>query len=544
MAGLATALEEGRAAYARARWNDAYELLVQADAKSPLDADDIELLARSAYMLGKDDVYVAALERAYRSHFGAGRTGAAVGCTWWIGHNHLFHGRPAHADGWFAVGNRLAESTAEDFVERGYLLCPLWLRQMGSGEWEAGHATAVEAAAIGERFGDADLTWLARDEQSRALVRLGRLGEALRLAGEVLVVAESGALSPVVSGIVFCNTIGFLHEAHQLRQAREWTDALSRWCEGRPQMVAHLGFCLVHRAEILQMHGDLRDALAEARDAAERFNSGALNRIAVARAFYRQGEVHRLQGRLREAGECYGLASAHGWEPVPGLAQLRLAQGDLTAAAAMMRRAATERVEPVHRAAIIPAYVDIMLAGGDLDAARMACDQLDEIVTGLESESLRASADFARGCVAQAEGDYPTALAAARRAWLAWLELDFPYEAARARLLLAQACRAAGDEESARLEASAARDVFADLGASRDLAIANGVLASEPDTALSPREVEVLRLVASGRTNKEIGDALVISPHTVARHLQNIYLKIGVSSRAAATVFALDHDLR
>jgi DNA-binding NarL/FixJ family response regulator len=162
----------------------------------------------------------------------------------------------------------------------------------------------------------------------------------------------------------------------------------------------------------------------------------------------------------------------------------------------------------------------------------------------LESESLRASADFARGCVAQAESDYPTALAAARRAWQGWLELDFPYEAARARMLLAQACTAAGDEESARLEASAARDVFASLGAALDLAIANGVLAAESDTALSPRELEVLRLVASGRTNKEIGDALVISQHTVARHLQNIYLKIGVSSRAAAAVFALDHDLR
>lgn len=146
MAAQVNALEEGRTAYARANWNDAYQLLVEADAKSSLDADDIELLARSAYMLGNDDRYVAELERAYRLHLDAGRTAAAVGCGWWIGHNHLFHGRQAHADGWFAVGDRLAESTAEDFVERGYLLCPVWLRQMGSGEWEAGHATAVEAA--------------------------------------------------------------------------------------------------------------------------------------------------------------------------------------------------------------------------------------------------------------------------------------------------------------------------------------------------------------------------------------------------------------
>lgn len=538
-----TALEEGRAAYARADWNDAYRLLVEADAESSLDADDIELLARSAYMLGKDDAYVVGLERAYRLHSEAGRTAAAVGCTWWIGHNHLFHGRPTRAEGWFAVGNRLAASTAEDFVERGYLLCPVWLRQMSSGEWEAGHATAVDAAAIGERFGDSDLTWLARDDQSRALLRTGRVDEALRLADELLVVAESGVLSPVVCGIVFCNTIGFLHEAHQSRRAREWTDALSRWCDGRPQMVAHLGFCRVHRAEILQMQGDVSRALAEARDASEALNSGALNRIAVGQAYYRQGELHRLQGRTREADECYGLASSHGWEPVPGLAQLRLDQGDVTAAAAMIRRAASERVQPFDRAAIIPAYVDIMLASGDLDAARSACDQLDEIVTGVESETLRASADFARGCLAQAEGDHPTALAAARRAWDGWLELDFPYEAARARVLLAQALKAAGDDETARLEASAARDAFASLGAARDLAMVERILGPEPDVTLSAREVEVLRLVASGRTNKEIGEVLVISEHTVARHLQNAFLKIGVSSRAAAVVFALDHGL-
>lgn len=541
MAGAA-ALQDGRTAFGEQRWEDALRLLSDADRVHPLDGDDLERLGRAAYMLGQDDDYVAAFERAHRTYLDAGRTPAAVRCTWWIGHSHLFRGQRSRAEGWFATGERLMAGWTDDCVERGYLLIPVWLKHMGAGEWTEALATAVIAAEIGERYGDLDLTWLARDDQARALVKLGRLDEAMRLVDELLVTVEAGALSPVVTGIVLCNTVDFSREATELRHAREWTDALTAWCEAGPQMVAHLGLCLVHRAELSHLGGEPGRALEEARRAVENYSAGALNRIALGKAYYCQGEVHRLQGRRRDAEACYQQASRHGYPPDPGTALLRLAEGNHAAAAAMLRRAMLERVEPLQRAALLPAYVTVMIADDDLDAARAASDQLATIAESWRTEALQAAAAGVRAEIALVEGSAGPALESARRAWQTWDELDAPLEAARARLLVAHACRALGDEESARMEAEAAREVFgrldavADLGALEDAFPGSG-------SALSPREVEVLRLVAAGHTNHEIAERLVLSTHTVARHVQNIYAKVGVSSRAAATAYAFDHGL-
>ncbi len=536
------ALEDGRAAYAAERWEDAFRLLSHVDDEIVLDGDDLERLGRAAYMLGRDDLYVAALERAHRTHLDAGRTPAAVRCTWWIGHSHLFRGQPARADGWFATGERLLAGSDEQCVERGYLLIPVWLRQMGAGDWAGGLETARAAAAIGEEYDDLDLAWLARDDQARALVKLGRLGEAMRLVDELLVAVEAGSLSPVVTGIVLCNTVDFAREATELRHAREWTDALTTWCGGRPQMVSHLGLCLVHRAELSHLGGDPAGALEQARRAAETYTAGALNRIALGKAYYCQAEVHRLQGRLREADDCYRQASRHGCPPDPGAALLRLAEGRPDVAAAMIRRAMLERVEPLQRAALLPAYVEVMIVDDDLDAARAASDQLATIAASWGTEALRAATGAARAAVSLAEGDSVAALESARHSWQIWDALDAPLEAARARLLVALACRALSDDESARMEAEAAREVFSGLGAVRELAAVEHAF-PVAGSVLSPREVEVLRLVAAGHGNQQIAERLVVSQHTVARHVQNIYAKIGVSSRAAATAYAFDHRI-
>jgi len=544
----AAELQEGRSAFAAQRWEDARRLLSGADDVHPLAADDLELLGRSAYMLGRDDDYVSALERAHRSHLDAGRVPAAVRCTWWIGHSHLFRGQPARADGWFATGERLLAGWDDDCVERGYVLIPVWLKQQGGGEWEDALATTAAAAEIGERYGDLDLTWLARDDQARALVKLGRLDEAMRLVDELLVVVEADALSPVVTGIVLCNTVDFSREATELRHAREWTDALTAWCAAGPQMVAHFGLCLVHRAELTHLGGDPDGAFDQAQRAVEDYSAGALNRIALGKAHYCQGEVHRLRGRLRDADACYQQASRHGFPPDPGSALLLLAEGRHDAAAAMLRRAMLERVEPLQRAALLPAYVTVMLADGDVDGARAASDQLASIAESWRTEALRATADGTRAAVALADGSAALALASARRAWQTWDTLNAPLEAARARLLVARACRALGDEETARMETDAARELFERLGAVEDLGAAEALFpaaesAPSAGSGLSPREVEVLRLVAAGHQNQEIAERLVLSQHTVARHVQNIYAKIGVSSRAAATAYAFDHGL-
>jgi DNA-binding CsgD family transcriptional regulator/tetratricopeptide (TPR) repeat protein len=456
----------------------------------------------------------------------------------------VFLGQSAPARGWFARGRRLLEGGG-DSAERGYLLIPVLLEQSGKGDYDAAGATAAEIAGLGERFGDPDLVALGLMEEGHALVRAGRVEEGLRLVDETMVAVTAGELSPVVAGIVYFNTIAFCRDAYELRRAREWTEALTRWCDRQPDMVAHKGLCLVHRAEIMTLGGDWSEALDEARRVAERFEQGVLNQRALGHAAYRQAEVHRLQGRFDEAEAAYREASRHGREPQPGLALLRLAQGKRAGAAASLQRAVGETTRPLARVALLPAYVEVLLAAGDVAGARAAVDELAVIAGRQGSEVLTALASQAAGAVALAEGDAAAALPALRRAWQTWNDLDAPYDAARARALLGQACAGLGDEDAAALELDAAREAFFRLGAAPDLERLDALVGKrgQSDHGLTAREIEVLRLVARGRSNREIASELVISERTVARHVQNVFAKLRVSSRAAASVFASEHGL-
>jgi ATP/maltotriose-dependent transcriptional regulator MalT len=332
---------------------------------------------------------------------------------------------------------------------------------------------------------------------------------------------------------------------YALRRAQEWTVALTRWCEDQPDMVAFSGSCLVHRAEIMELHGAWREALEEAQRARQRCEQGN-NQSSAAQAFYRQGEVHRLQGELSAAEEAYRDASRYGWEPQPGLALLRLAQGNDDAAAAAIRRAVGETTGPLNRARLLPGYVEIMLAVGDAEEARNACEELQEISARYESVMLGAMVAHAWGAVELTKGDARAALLALRRAWQLWQELKVPYEVARVRVLLGLACRALGDDDTAALELEAAHDGFARLGAAPDLARVESLTRSTASVhahGLTARELEVLRLVAAGETNKAIATDLVLSERTVDRHVSNIFTKLDVSSRAAATAYAYKHQL-
>jgi DNA-binding CsgD family transcriptional regulator len=538
-------LQRGRESYARRAWMDAYESLSRVDQTALLGAEELELLATSAFMIGRDDDFLAFLERAYHAYLDSGETMRAVRCAFWVGINLALRGEMSRATGWLGRAQRLVEREESDCVERGYLLVPVMLRHEASGNWEAAYTAAAGAAEIGERFGDADLLALAMHEQGLIMVNLGRVEEGLGLLDEAMVAVTAGELSPIVTGIVYCSVISGCQEVYALRRAQEWTAALTQWCEEQPEMVAFTGQCLVHRAEIMELHGAWRDALDEARRARKRCELGK-NLRATAQAFYRQGEVYRLRGEYAAADEAYRDASRYGWEPQPGLALLWLAEGKGDAAAAALRRALGETTKPLKRARLLPAYIEIMLAVGDVEEARWACGELEEISASYESGMLDAMVAHAQGALDLTEGDARGSLLALRRAWQLWQELEVPYEAARVRVLLGLACRILGDYDTAALELEAARSVFSQLGAAPDLARVESLIPRAPSVdvhGLTPRELQVLRLVAAGETNKAIAAGLVLSERTIDRHVSNIFAKLGVSSRTAATAYAYKHQL-
>jgi ATP/maltotriose-dependent transcriptional regulator MalT len=535
-----TVLQQGRDAYARSAWAEAYESLAQADELDPLPAEDLELLAISAYMLGREDESMQILERASQRHAETGERRRAARCAFWVGIQLLLRGEMGPATGWLGRAHRLLEGEGE-CPEQGYLLMPVAFQHEAEGDLDGACATAAAAADIGERFGDKDLFALAIHTQGEFLIHGGRVREGVGLLDESMVAVMEGGVSPMVTGIVYCGVILACEQVYDVRRAKEWTTVLTRWCEQQPDLLAFTGRCLVHRAEILRLQGDWADALAETERADRRLEK-AMNRAAAARSSYLRGEVHRLRGEFAEAEQDYREASRLGSEPQPGLALMRLAQGNREAAAASIRRMVGETTDRLRRAALLPALAEIMLATGDLEEAAGACRELAEICDECESEMLRAMLATTRGALELATGD-PGALLSLRAASNAWNELEAPYEAARARMLVGCACREVGDQEAFRLELEGARTVFEELGAAPDVAAVDALLGGGDTYGLTDRELEVLRLIAAGKSNREIAAALVISEHTVARHVQNIFRKLGVPSRTAAGAFAYEHGL-
>src|SRR5688500_14379488 len=333
-------------------------------------------------MLGLHDVYLSVLERAHQGHVEAGQTLRAVRSAFWVGITLALRGEMGPAGGWLGRAHRILGD--QDSVERGYLLMPLVFQHEAGGDFAAAAAVAGDAAAIAGRFDDVEGVALAVQAQGAMLIKAGRVREGLAFLDEAMVAVAGGKVSPIVTGIVYCGVILACQEVYELRRAQEWTAVLTRWCEQQPDLVAFTGRCLVHRAEIMQVHGDWSDALEEARRAGERLGR-SFNRRAAAQAFYRQGEVHRLRGEFEDAEHAYREASRFGWEPQPGMALLRLAQGRHETAAAAIRRAVGEAEQPLRLANLLPACVEIMLAAGDVDEASAACRQLEEIAGRYES---------------------------------------------------------------------------------------------------------------------------------------------------------------
>jgi DNA-binding CsgD family transcriptional regulator len=542
-AGGSDTIQRARRHFTERAWADAHEAFSASERAAPLEAEDLERFATAAYMIGKDDAYLDALERAYHARQTSQEGGPAARCAFWIGLRLLFRGETARANGWFARARRLVEREGADCVEHGYLLIPVVEEHLDAGDAEAAYDAAARAAEIAEQCNDVDLVACARHQQGKARVQQGRVAAGLALLDEAMVAAAAGELSPIMTGLIYCAVIEACQRVYAVSRAREWTSALAQWCERQPQIVAFIGACQVHRAEILQMQGAWRDAAEEARRACERCMH--VNRAALAHAAYQLGEVHRLRGEFAEAEAAYRSASASGFEPQPGMALMRLAQGRSVDALAAIRRAVGEISEPLQRTRLLPAYVEIALEAEEMQDARTASAELDAAAQTFQASALHAMAAHARGAIELAQGEAQVALRSLREAAEEWRRTEAPHAVARARMLAGLACRALGDEDGAKLELDAARLIFEELGAAPDLVRLDLVTANDTRSSrlLSPRELEVLRLVADGKTNKAIAAQLSLSEKTIDRHVSNIFGKIDVSSRAAATAYAYRNKL-
>ena len=537
-------LDTGRDAFERHDWKAAHTLLSEADAASPLPAEDLETLAVSAYLVGEEQRCVELTARLHREAIGSGDVVVAARAAFWVALMLFYRRELAQASGWLQRGQAvLAESRVSCPAEGFFMILGALRRMYDEGDPAGAFQLFTEAYVCGRRFGDPDMLALGRLGQGQSSIFMGEVRRGVSYLDEVMVAVTAEETSPVVSGIVYCAVIDACQSMFDVGRAREWTQALTQWCSEQPALVPYRGECLVHRSQILKLNGEWTQAMHEVERACSVLASPPGNPVQGA-ALYEKAELHRLRGELASAEECYRRAGERGDETQPGLALLRLAQGRLDAALAGIRRALDETSLMMGRPRLLAAHVEIALAAHDTEAAREAADELDRIARDLGAPYLEAVAAQASSAVLLSEGDARSALADARRAWGIWRRLDVPFEAARSRVLVGEASERLGDVDAAQMELDAARAVLEELHALSELRL----LAAEPrsgdgKSVLSPRELEVLRLVAAGKSNRVIAGDLFLSEKTVARHLANIFAKLDVSSRAAATAYAFQHDL-
>jgi DNA-binding CsgD family transcriptional regulator len=535
-------LARARQSFEQHTWADSYRLFEAADREVPLEPDDLERLATAAYLMGREDASEAFWERAHRTFLERGDPEGAARSAFRLAVELQLRGAMAPASGWFARAQHILDEAGIECVVRGYLLIPSAIQRIVQGDPAAGNDLFNQAAEIARRYGDCNLACKADQGRGRALIRLGRIREGVALLDEAMVAAVAGDVSPMIAGDAYCTVLEACQEIFDLRRAYEWTMSLARWCAAQPDLVRYRGECLLYRAEVLQMRGKWDEAARDAQDACELL----MSRPAAGAAFYRLGEIHRLRGEFDRAEAAYMHANERGRKPQPGLSLLRLAQGEIDAAAASIRSVLLDTRTQAARARILTAAVEILLAAGDLENARAAATELSTIASAIGASLLNAASAQATGTVLLAESDVDGAATLLCQASEIWHDLGMPYEEGHTCLLMAGVCERRGDHEGRRLDLEAARRLFKELNAEYCLARI-GEQPKQPTSeaagSLSEREAQVLRLIASGKTNRAIAEELFISEKTVARHVSNIFDKLGVSSRSAATAWAYQRHL-
>ena len=529
----------------QARWDDACREWLAADAEHGLGVEDLELLGEAAQLTGRHEEAVAALERAFDLRAAAADLTAAATCAFWLYSELLYAGEFARAGGWMARLGDLAETLGAS--QPGWLSITEARRSIVEQRYDDARAALTGALAQGRERGETDLETFAILLTGRSMVLDGRLRDGLTRLEDAMLRVTGGQTSPRMTSMLYCAAIGICEEeACELAHAQEWARALERWMASLPTSYggALLDNCRVYRAALMRRRGQLTEAEAELVLAARSLTDG--NGVLVAgHACYELGEVHRLLGQDDAAELAYRRATALGRTAQPGLALLRLRQGDMDTALHGLRRAVAEATGAPARARLLPSLVTVALAAGELAEAEQALAEFDELALALRSSALDAEAARTHGEVELAVGRPEAALPLLRRSSDTWRRLSAPYETARTGVLIARACRALGDEEGARLELESARELLTELGTTPDLRQVEALVtpAGPAPGGLSEREIQVLRLVAAGMTNRAIAAELYVSERTVHRHVSNIFGRIGVNSRAAAAAYAVQHHL-
>ena len=536
----AVPIGEARAALARWAWGEALELASGAGpVEGPAEADRLDIVAEASWWLSRLDDCIDAREEAFRRYEAAGnrcRAGYVAVRLW---EHHVMKTRSAIAGAWL----RRARTVLGD--EHGCTAYgALVLREAevahGGGDLDGAREKAEDALALARELESVDLEAEALQTIGRILIDAGRHAEGLSHLDDAMLSAAEGRLSPYSTGKVQCSMISACEQLGDLRRAAEWTDATLRWSERHP-LAMWPGICRVHHASLLQQRGDWPAAEREARRACVELDGFHVPNVAA--GYVEIGEIRRRLGDLEGAEEAFRRAEELCGQQSAGLALVRLAQGRVDAAATIIGRMLAEQTwNQLARAKLLPAQVQIAVAAGDLDTAEDAAAELERVAAAYDSGALSAASLSARGRILLARGESEAACTTLQQAVRQWHQLEVPYEVATARLLLGHACRTCGDEDGATRSLAQAAEIFERLGAAVDAAPSAGAtdVASLP-RGLTEREAEVLRLVASGLSNKELAASLHLSERTVARHLSNIFTKIGVTSRTAAAAFAYEH---
>jgi tetratricopeptide (TPR) repeat protein len=490
-------VQRAREAAARGGWEEAYDLLMQADANGLADPGDLRLLGEVAYAAGHLDVTIEAWERAHALCVQAGEPVAAAGAAVRVAmHLLLDTALMAPVRGWLARADRLLEGH-QDTAAHAWLAVVRAYERLLTGDLQGARQWSERAIEIGSAC-DAAACAVGRVAAARLRIFNGDVADGLALLDEVGVAAISGDLDPLSTGLVYCELVCALQGLAQYDRAEEWTEAMERWCLTNAIGSLH-GRCRVHRAEILRLRGACDEAEDEAMVACEELSPYL--RREMGWPLSELGRIRLRRGDIAGAEEALLAAHRAGWESQPGLALVRLARGESAAAATAIRdalerpsRIPSKELPPnteLQRAPLLDAQVEIEIACGDLSRARAAADELERVADRFQSRALVAGATLARGRVRLAEGDAAEAERCCSEAARLWNEIGAPYEAAIARMVLAEALRAGDSEDRAVLELQAARTIL------ERIEVAVGATA---DTNVFRREGDYWCVVFDGRT--------------------------------------------